>query len=65
MEFTNRVAVTTGRTYSRKSGADRGTVADRMNPAFVRSMPSAFRDRLPSMLGQLNARDVQARRRGR
>ena len=57
----NRVAVATGRTFSRK-GAERGTVTERANAAFVQGMPRPFRDSLPSLLPQLKARDVPARR---
>jgi len=57
----NRVTVGTGRTFLRK-GAERGTVTDRANAAFVQGMPRAFRDSLPSLLPQLKARDVPARR---
>lgn len=57
----SRVAVAAGRTFSRK-GAERGTVTERANAAFVQGMPRAFRDSLPSLLPQLKARDVPARR---
>jgi len=56
-----RVAVGAGRTYSRKPGADRGTVVERADPVFVKAMPSAFRDTLPSLLGQFKSRNVQPR----
>jgi hypothetical protein len=55
------VAVGAGRTYSRKPGPDRGTVVERADPAFVKAMPAAFRDTLPSLLAQLKSRTVQAR----
>jgi hypothetical protein len=56
-----RVAVGSGRTYSRKAGGERGTVVERADPAFVQAMPAAFRDTLPSLLGQLKSRAVQPR----
>ncbi len=51
----SRVAVGAGQTYSRKSRQQKGEVADRVDPAMVSSMPRAFRDSLPPLLGQLQA----------
>ena len=56
-----RQAVGAGRTYLRKAGPDRGSVVERADPAFVKAMPGAFRDTLPSMLDRLKSRTVQPR----
>jgi hypothetical protein len=55
-----RVPVSAGRTFAR-SGGDRGTTTDRADPAFVKRMPAAFRDTLPSLLAQVKGRNVQPR----
>jgi len=55
-----RVSVGPGRTFARK-GDDRGTTTDRADQAFVKDMPAAFRDTLPSLLAQVKGRNVQLR----
>jgi hypothetical protein len=54
-----RVAVAPGRMYSRKSGQEKGTVSDGVDPTFVSGMPPPFRDTVPSLLAQLKSRNVQ------
>lgn len=56
-----RVPVSTGRNFSRKSNGDRGAVADGVKPAFVKGMPTAFRDTLPALLQQFKGREVKAK----
>jgi hypothetical protein len=56
-----RVPVPAGRTFARRSGTDRGTVSERARAALVKEMPQAFRDSLPSLLGNVKGRNVQAR----
>jgi hypothetical protein len=58
---TTRVLVPAGRTFTRRSGSDRGAVSERARAAFVNEMPPAFRDSLPSLLANLKARSVQPR----
>ena len=52
--------VTAGCTYARKAGS-RGAVSEGVKPAFVKAMPGAFRDTLPSLLPQLKTVNVQPR----
>jgi len=54
-----RVPVGPGRTFSRKADQESGAVTDGVDPALAASLPRAFRDTLPSMLGPLKGRDVQ------
>jgi hypothetical protein len=56
-----RVPVASGRNFARKSGGERGAVADGVKPAFVQGMPRAFRDTLPALLPQFKGRDVKAK----
>lgn len=56
-----RVPVAGGRTFARRSGPDRGAVTERARPTFVKDMPQAFRDTLPSLFGNLKSRNVQPR----
>jgi hypothetical protein len=54
-----RAEVGASRTYSRKPGESRGSVADGVPQTFVQGMPRAFRDTLPTLLSTLKARRVQ------
>jgi hypothetical protein len=57
-----RVQVPSGRTFARRSAAgDRGAVTERARATFVKDMPQAFRDTLPSLFGNLKSRNVQPR----
>lgn len=56
-----RTPVPAGRTYSRKAGPERGSVAESVHATFVQAMPRAFRDTLPALLGQLKAGPVALR----
>jgi hypothetical protein len=58
---TARIAVPAGRTFARRAGTDRGAVSERARAALVKEMPQAFRDSLPSLLGNVKGRSVQAR----
>ncbi|HEX6018429.1 MAG TPA: FecR family protein, partial [Burkholderiaceae bacterium] len=56
-----RVAMGSGRTFVRKGSDDRGTLAQRADPAFVQAMPTAFRDTLPSLLAHVKGRESPPR----
>jgi hypothetical protein len=56
-----RVPVAGGRTFARRAGTDRGAVTERARATFVKDMPQAFRDTLPSLFGNLKSRNVQPR----
>ena len=51
--------VAVNHTYSRRSAESRPVVANRADPAFVKSMPPAFRDTLPAMYAKVKGRVVQ------
>jgi hypothetical protein len=54
-----RVNVAANQTYSRKSTDSRPAVANRVDPAFVKSMPPSFRDTLPAMYAKVKGRVAQ------
>jgi hypothetical protein len=51
--------VAANHTYSRKSAESKPVVVNRVDPAFVKSMPPAFRDTLPAMYARVKGRVVQ------
>jgi hypothetical protein len=55
----SRIDVGAGRTFTRKGRQGRGAVEDRLPPDFSKSVPASFRDTLPSLLTQVQKRNVQ------
>ncbi|MGB8432947.1 MAG: peptidoglycan-binding protein [Burkholderiales bacterium] len=53
------INVAVNQTYSRKSADTRPVVANRVDPAFVKSMPLSFRDTLPAMYAKVKGRNAQ------
>jgi hypothetical protein len=56
-----RTDVAAGRAYDIKAGQPRGAVEDRVPADFVQSMPPSFRDTLPSLLQQIESRNVKSK----
>lgn len=53
------VNVVVNQTYSRQSAESRPVVVNRVDPAFVKSMPQSFRDTLPAMYAKVKGRVAQ------
>lgn len=51
--------VAVNHTYSRRSAESKPVVVSRADPAFVKSMPAAFRDTVPAMYAKVKGRVVQ------
>jgi hypothetical protein len=59
-----RTVVRAGSMYSIQKGLDRGAMAGRIAPDFVKAMPPAFRDTLRPRLASLKVRNVAAKPAG-